>query len=187
MRRSGSDQGADFDRWLDGELRAALNPQLGPGSRPAEARYAAVSRSRGERATPIRLGIAATLGAKALAGGAVVALAAGAAGAATTHSANPAAWGRHVAQAVEQCTAPGVNVGRCVSAIAQEHGEQVRAQHSQAAEKQASPEPAASARPGERAGQENGQPKGNGNGASQSSPAAAAHDDHGHGKPSPRP
>jgi hypothetical protein len=194
MTRSASDQGADFDRWLDGELRAALNPQLGPWPRPAEARYAAISRSTGrERATPIRFGIAATLGAKALVGGAVLALAAGVAGAATTQSANPATWGRYVSEAVVRCKAPDVNLGRCISAIAQEHGEQVRAQHSEAAEKQASPEPAGGARPGQREGQANDQVKGSGNasgqarGASQPSPAAGANDDHGHGKPSPHP
>src|SRR5690348_10721063 len=133
MRPMGSEPGADFDRWLRGRLRVALDAEVRPP--PVEARYTAVSRQRGGRVTPIRFSITAALGAKALIGGAVVALAAGAAGAATTGSMSPSNWGQHVRQVVEQCRAADANVGRCVSAIAQEHGEQVRAQHSEAAEK----------------------------------------------------
>jgi hypothetical protein len=144
---------------------------------------------------PIRFSIPAALGAKALIGSAVVALAAGTAGTVMTGSVNPAAWGQHVSEAVEACKAKDVNVGRCVSAIAQEHGEAVRAQHSEAVENGKSPEP------GQREGQET--PKSSnkgGNGAAASaghgqgqaeghqtpapSPSASAHGD-GHGKPSP--
>jgi hypothetical protein len=201
MTPTGSEPGADFDRWLRRQLRAALDPELGPRPHPAGARYTAASRQTGgNRVTPIRFSITAALGAKALVGSAVVALAAGAAaGTVTTGSVNPTNWGQHVAAAVEQCRAADVDVGRCVSAIAQEHGEQVRARHSEAVENAtASPSPASpSPKPGQREGQETGQPSKGGNGAAASdghattpptpTPAATPHDDHGHGKPSPQP
>jgi hypothetical protein len=194
MTPTGSEPGSDFDRWLRGQLRVALRSEIGP--MPAEARYAAASRGRGGRVTPLRFGISAAFGAKALVGGAVVALAAGAAGAVTTGSMSPVAWGRHVSEVVEQCRAAEVNVGRCVSALAQEHGEQVRAQHSEAVEKTgASPSP--SAKPGQREGQENGQAsKAGGNGAAASDGHGQGHaaatpspmaTDHGHGRPSTHP
>lgn len=164
MTRTGSEPG-DFDRWLRQQLRSALDPELGPRPHPADARYATASRERGGSLTPLRFSISAALGAKALAGGAVVALAAGAAGTVATGSVNPTNWGQHIVQVVQQCKAANVNVGRCVSAIAQEHGEQVRAQHSEAVENAAaSPSP----KPGQRQGQENGQPPKGGNGASAS-------------------
>src|SRR5215472_5813769 len=149
MTRTGSEPGADFDRWLHLQLRSALDPELGSGPHPAAARYATASRDKGGRVIPLRLSISAALGAKVLAGGAVVALAAGAAGAVTTGSVNPVNWGQHVSDAVEQCKAADANVGRCISPIAQEHGEQVRAQHSEAVEKST-----ASPKPGQREGQE---------------------------------
>jgi len=191
MRPIGSEPGADFDRWLRGRLRVALDAELRPP--PVEARYAAASRQRGGRVIPIRFGITAALGAKAVIGGAVVALAAGAAGAAATGSMSPATWGQHVREAVEQCRAADVNVGRCVSAIAREHGPQVRGQHSEAVENAtASPSPM----PGQREGQVNGQSHAGGSGASsngqgqgqdkgQSQSQSQSHDDHGHGRPSP--
>src|SRR5215831_9292031 len=133
MTRTGTEPG-DFDRWLHRQLRVALEPERGPRPHPADARYAAVARRTGGRVVPIRFSIPAALGAKALIGSAVVALAAGTAGTVMTGSVNPAAWGQHVSEAVEACKAKDVNVGRCVSAIAQEHGEAVRAQHSEAVE-----------------------------------------------------
>lgn len=190
MTPMGSEPSADFDRWLRGRLSAALDSELGPP--PAVARYAAASRLRGGRLIPIRFSVTAALAAKALAGGAVVALAASAAGVVTTGSMSPASWGRHVSEVVEQCKAADANVGRCVSAIAQEHGEQVRAQHSEAAEK-ATASPSPSAKPGQREGQENGQSNAGGNsgannqGQAQGQSQGQSHDDHGHGKPSPHP
>jgi hypothetical protein len=198
MTPMGSEPDADFDRWLRRQLRDALDAVPGPRPHPAGARYTgAFPQTGGRRVTPIRFSITAALGAKALVGGAVVALAAGAAGTATTGSMNPVNWGQQVVQAVERCKAADVNVGKCVSAIAREHGEQVRAQHSEAVENAtASPSP----KPGQREGQETGQSSNaGGNGAAASAghgqahaaapptPAAASHDDHGHGKPSPRP
>jgi hypothetical protein len=190
MTRTGSEPGADFDRWLRLQLRSALDPELGPGPHPASARYATVSRDRGGRVIPLRFSISAALGIKALAGSAAIALAAGAAGAVTTGSVNPANWGQHVVQAVEQCKAADANVGRCVSAIAQEHGEQVRAQHSEALEGATStPSP----KPGQHEGQENGNAQGQGNGASQAggdsqgSGNSQAHGSHGQGKSTQHP
>jgi hypothetical protein len=194
MTPMGSDPGADFDRWLRRQLIVALEPERGPRPHPAGARYTALSRRTGGRMTPFRFSIPAALGVKALIGGAAVALAAGATGTVMTGSVNPTTWGQHVSEAVEQCKAADVNVGKCVSAIAQEHGEQVRAQHSEDAEKDAAASP--SPKPGQREGQETGQSSRGGNGAAASdghahttspSPTAAAHDDHGHGKPSPHP
>lgn len=204
MTRTGSEPGADFDRWLRLQLRSALDPELGPRPHPAAARYAIASRDKRGRVIPLRLSISAALGAKVLAGGAVVALAAGAAGAVTTGSVNPVNWGQHVSEAVEQCKAADANVGRCVSAIAQEHGEQVRAQHSEAVENAtASPSP----KPGQREGQENGQGSNSsaqghntngpgtgtsGQGAGSSSQGTTdsqgdGHGDRGQAKPSPHP
>jgi hypothetical protein len=203
MTPTGGEPSADFDRWLRRQLRAALDPELGPQPHPAGARYTAASRQTGDRrVTPIRFSITAALAAKALAGSAVVALAAGAAaGTVTTGSVNPTNWGQHVAQAVEQCRAADHDVGRCVSAIAQEHGELVRARNGEAVRNQtASPSPATpSSKPGQREGQETGQSSKGGNGAAASdghghghattppTPAPTPHDDHGHGKPSPQP
>src|SRR5215472_2167179 len=115
MTRTGSEPGADFDRWLRLQLRSALDPELGLRPHPADARYATASRDRGGRVIPLRFSISAALVTKALAGGAAVALAAGAAGAVTTGSVNPANWGKHISEAVEQCKAADTNVGRCVS------------------------------------------------------------------------
>lgn len=209
MTPMGSDPGADFDRWLGGQLRTALDPELGTVPRPAEARYRIAPRHQGGRVTPIRLGIGAALGAKSLLGGAIVALAAGAAaGTASTHSANPVSWGQHVVQVVAQCKAADTNVGRCVSAFARQHGDQVSAQHSQSTNHtSASPSP----KPGQRPGQENGQaPRGAGSdngqagaqgqgqsGAQGQNQAPAqntggqvgngSNGDHGHGRPSAHP
>ena len=133
---------------------------------------------------PVRFSISAALAAKALAGSAAVALAASLAGAVTTHSVNPANWGQHVAEAVEQCKAADANVGKCVSAIAQEHGEQVRAQHSEAAEKAAaSPSP----KPGQREGQGTGQATGHGSTQGGTPATPPGHGGHGQGKPTPQP
>jgi len=194
MTSKGSDPGAEFDRWLRLQLRSALDPERGPRPHPADARYSAASRQTGGRVTPFRFSIAA-LGAKALAGSAAIALAAGAAGTVMTGSVNPTAWGQHISEAVEACKAKDVKVGECISDIAQEHGEQVRAQHSEAAEKAtASPSP----KPGQREGQESAGSSKGGNGATASSGHAQGHDttpsaspaapaDHGHGRPSPHP
>src|SRR5215467_8082941 len=119
MTPTGREPGADFDRWLRLQLRSALDPELGPRPHPAAARYAAVSRERGGRLIPVRFSISAALATKAVAGAGAVALAASLAGAVTTHSANPAAWGQRVSEMVETCkAAPDANVGRCVSDFA---------------------------------------------------------------------
>jgi hypothetical protein len=149
----------------------------------------------------IRSSIAAAFGTKAVIGGAVVAMAAGAAaGTATTGSANPVRWGQHVVEVVESCKQAvrtdkvAGSVGECVSDIAQEHGEQVRAQHSEAVEK-GSPSP----KPGQREGQEaspepSGATKVPGNtaashGHDQGTPSPSPDASHGagHGHPAPTP
>ena len=190
MTTTGSDHGADFDRWLSRQLHLVLDMEQGSRPRPADARYSATSRRSGGGVGAIRSSVVAAIGLKAAVGGAVVALAAGAAaGTVATGSVNPVNWGQHIVQVVEQCKARQVNVGRCVSAVAQEHGEQVRAAHSDAAE-HASPSP----KPGRRVGQEGGQSNGAGNagagasagqGLGQSQDQGAGNQsDHGKGKPS---
>jgi hypothetical protein len=181
MTPKGREPGADFDRWLQQQLRSALDPELGPRPHPAYARYAAVSRKRGGRVIPVRFSISAALAAKAVAGAGAVALAASLAGAVTTHSANPATWGQRVSEFVETCKAPpDGNVGRCVSDFAQQHGTQVRDQHSEAVERaNASPSP----KPGQREGSENAQGQGNSRGNAQGNNSNAQ----GRNAPSPSP
>jgi hypothetical protein len=140
----------------------------------------------------IRSSIMAALGVKAAVGGAIVALAAGAATAtAATGSANPVNWGQHIVQVVKGCKQQHAQVGECVSDVAQEHGEQVRAQHSEAAEKAtATPSP----KPGQREGQESSPSTthgaaaashGQGQGGPPANPGAAGN--HGHDRPTPIP
>jgi len=151
----GSDDDTGFDRWLGRQLRQRLDQEQGPRPSPAEARYSVAARRGGTSFMAIRSSIVAALGAKTAAGGAVVALAAGAAaGTAATHSANPVNWGQHVVQVVHGCKAQDqTHIGPCVSTAAQEHGEQVRSQHGDAArDATASPSP----KPGNREGQESG-------------------------------
>jgi hypothetical protein len=181
MTPTGREPGADFDRWLHLQMRSALDPEVGPSPHPGYARYAAVSRRRGGRLAPVRFSISAALAAKAVAGAGAVALAASLAGAVSTHSANPAAWGQRVSEMVETCkAAPNTNVGRCVSDFAQGHGPQVRAEHSEAAENAtASPGP----KSGQREGQENGQGQGNSRGNAQGNNSNAQ----GRNVPSPSP
>jgi hypothetical protein len=204
---SGGDRDAEFDGWLSRQLHLTLDAERGPRPRPADARYGAASRTGGSRLNAIRSSMMAAVGAKAALGGAVVALAAGAtAGTAATGSANPVNWGQHVVQVVQGCrqaargggSATGSHgIGDCVSDVAQQHGEQVRAQHSEAAEHaKASPSPTQ----GQRVGQQSSpSPTGNGaadasHGRGQSGPpaspgAAGSHGDgnHGHGQPTPTP
>jgi len=191
MTRTGSEPG-DFDRWLHRQLCVALEPERGPRPHPADARYAAVARRTGGQAILTRSSIPAALGAKALVGGAVVALAAGTAGTVMTGSVNPANWGQHVSEAVETC-AKDVNVGRCVSAFAQEHGEAVRAQHSEAVENGKSPEPSqregqetprSSNKGGNGAAASAGHSQGQAQGHETPAPSPSA-SDHGHARPSP--
>ena len=194
MTSTGGEPGADFDRWLRRQLCAALDPELGPRPHPGTARYATASRRARDGVTPFRFSIPAALGAKALLGGAIVALAAGTAGTVMTGSVNPTTWGQHISEFVEQCKARDVNVGECVSDMARTHGQQVRAQHSEAVENAS-----ASPKPGQREGQDNNSARGgsgaaasNGHGQSQghdsASPSPTPSDrGHGHGKPSPNP
>jgi hypothetical protein len=66
-----------------------------------------------------------------------------AAAAATTHSANPATWGRTVTDAVASCKGQlgdgQHGIGQCVSAVARKHGQDQRAAHSQAGGDEAQP------------------------------------------------
>ena len=136
----------------------------------------------------VRSSVVAALGAKVVAGGAVAALAAGGATAAiaATGSLSPVNWGQHVVQAVERCKVelrgtqatggghPDRGIGRCVSAVAREHGQQQRDQHASPSAQAVGPTPGAE--PGKHLGQiKNGSlpasvatPPGHGKGQSQS-------------------
>ena len=114
----------DFDRWLEQELGRNLAPIGSRPARPGPARYQA---SRVGGLTFPRK-VAASLAAP------TVALAAGgaAAAAASTGSVNPQVWGQRVEAAVASCKAElqgQHGIGACVSAIARQHGAQMRTQH----------------------------------------------------------
>jgi len=156
-------QDRDFEDWLSRQTHLALESERGPRPRPDQARYRNASMSRGRVDVMTIKGIGAALGLNAVAGGAAIVLAAGAAaGTMATGSMNPVNWGQRISETVVQCKqqveAKGQprNVGQCVSAIAKQHGEQIRQQHAESAEGMGEPRPSTGAKPGERRGQMNG-------------------------------
>ncbi|MHB8572572.1 MAG: hypothetical protein ACYDAY_06400 [Candidatus Dormibacteria bacterium] len=110
----------EFERQVEDQLHRALDPIVDLPSRVSEARYSRLGRT----SSPARRLRWAML--PAAAGAALVATGALAASA-VTHSANPAAWGQHVAAAVTTCRldlGPGqAGIGGCVSAFARENPE----------------------------------------------------------------
>src|SRR5579875_1811594 len=157
MSTTGSGEQDDFEGWLERELRRTLGPVRGPSPRASQAAFRAVSRGRGGTLMAIKSGILASVTGKAAAGIAALAVATGGgavAAVAATGSANPAAWGQAVVQAVQGCkqqvgdnAAAGKgtwNVGRCVSAFARQHGERERLAHAGSV---SSPAPATPASP----------------------------------------
>jgi hypothetical protein len=118
----------DFESELERELHRILDPIA---AAPIPLRRAPSSGGIMKR---LLGGAGAALGVKLLTGIAVAASAAVIAGAATevavTGSLNPVTWGQHVTQAVQSCKdtlrASGTRgIGPCVSAIANQHGQQV--------------------------------------------------------------
>lgn len=100
------------DSWLEAGLKEALDPIVGEPARPGMARYALLAPGSAWRSrTAMAGGIAASL-----------TLASALAAAAATGSANPAAWGQRVSEAVETCKADlgsgQHGIGSCISVIA---------------------------------------------------------------------
>jgi hypothetical protein len=212
MTSMGGDR-ADFEEWLGQQFTRTLGSERGTRPRPAEARYAGASLTKGRSFAAIRSSTLATLSAKAMAAGVAAALAAGSAVAATaaTGTVNPVNWGQHVVQAVEHCRtvvpaggdagagdAPS-GIGQCVSAAARQHGQEQHAMHATGAAEHPSAAPRPSALPGKRLGQvKNGSSSGNGSASSarsaahgqghKSEPGSATNTDgsgHGQGQPTP--
>jgi hypothetical protein len=141
----------DFENELERELHRILDPIA---AAPIPLRRAPSSGGIMKR---LLGGVGAALSLKLLTGIAVAAAAVVVAGAATevavTGSLNPTNWGEHVTQAVQTCKdtlrASGTRgIGPCVSAVANQHGEQTSDNHKSSKAREN--------------GQDNG--KGNGNG-----------------------
>ena len=198
---STGDSRPDFDEWLTRQFSLTLGPERGPRAHPADAAYAAASRTRAGRLPAARSGILAPFSAKAVVGAVAAALATGGAVAAlATGSVQPATWGQHVVQTVRDCqagrTAPGTSargIGQCVSAVAGQHGGQQRARHTSASPTATPGSP--SPLPGKRLGQtqngppaskgKKGNPPGHGQGSAPANAAGAAHGHGSQGQPTP--
>jgi hypothetical protein len=119
---------SDFDSWLEAELHRHFassrdRSQLGMSRRASGLSGARKVRVRSRVSTlPLAGRVALALAAATVGLGAVSAAAA----TAVTHSANPAAWGQQVREAVQDCKQNlGVahhGIGDCVSAFARQHG-----------------------------------------------------------------
>ena len=152
----------------------------------------------------IRPGVLGSLMSKGAVGLVAAALAVGGGGAviaaAATGSANPMHWGQQVREAVETCkaqfgdadhsqsdafrdahpTSGPRNVGQCVSAFAQTHGDQQQATHGEKRESGSTPTPTPTGH-----GQ-SGASHTQGSDASQDRSANSSEHSSGHGKPSPK-
>jgi hypothetical protein len=143
----------DFESELELELHRILDPIA---AAPIPLRRAPSSGGIMKR---LLGGVGAALSLKLLTGIAVAAAAVVVAGAATevavTGSLNPTNWGEHVTQAVQTCKdtlrASGTRgIGPCVSAVANQHGEQTSDNHKSSKAREN--------------GQDNGKDNGKGNG-----------------------
>jgi hypothetical protein len=146
---------SDFESELEQELHRVLDPIV---TGPIPTRRALATGGWRRR---LLGGAGAALTVKVLTGIAVAAAAVTIAGAATevatTGSLNPLVWGQHVKQTVAQCKdtlrASGTRgIGKCVSAIANQHGSSKDHQK-------------ASPKPKDNNGGNNGKDKGNGHGS----------------------
>jgi hypothetical protein len=135
---SGPPGDADFEGWLERELRRAVASE--PGQSPL-ASQAAYGRARRPARRLAALGaggvLAVALSAVALGGSAVAAMATG--------SPNPVSWGQRVVQAVHDCQEQGaggpLGVGRCVDALSRQHGPTQSGDPGAAASPSAEPSP----------------------------------------------
>ena len=136
MTTEGQDPG--FENWLEQQLQGTTGQQVGPHPQPAQAAYHHAFLSGGISMTGTS-GALAALGGKAAAIATAAVLAAGVGGATAatqlTGSTNPDTWGKTVTAAVTTCKDKAAQenthgIGQCVSAVASQHGQQERDQHS---------------------------------------------------------
>jgi hypothetical protein len=138
MRSDGAD-GFDLDELLERELRRHVAGLRAPSPRADQAAYRAVATTGGKR-MPLLSSLTAFASSKAAVGLATAALVVGGgsvAAAAATGSANPSDWGKTVTAAVASCKAKlGADqhgIGRCVSAVASQKGQEERSEQASAA------------------------------------------------------
>jgi hypothetical protein len=144
----------DFDAFLERELRRRVGNLRGPSPHVRQAAYRAVALRR-RKSMPVVPSLLAGASSKLAVGLATAALAIGggtvAAAAASTHSADPTAWGSVVGDAVTSCRdqlgAGEHGIGQCVSAVARKHGEAQRAAHAAQPENAAAAHPSATDQP----------------------------------------
>jgi hypothetical protein len=137
--------GDGFDRWLEQQLQNEAARAGGPSPAPSQAQYHAAYLQGGLHMTFLAKAVS-VVSTKGAAGLVVALLAVGAAGvaaeAAVTGSADPTVWGQTVVKQVDACkkalNAAHGGIGQCVSAVANTHGETVRAEHSDQAGSHAS-------------------------------------------------
>lgn len=130
-----SGNGLGFDGLLEKELHRQVGGLSGPSSQVTKSAYHAAF-LQGETMTHLS-SLTALASSKAAAGLAVAGLAVGgvsAAAAVGTGSPNPAVWGKTVVAAVATCKADVLKagdhgIGQCVSKVAKEKGDAVRAAH----------------------------------------------------------
>jgi hypothetical protein len=137
------DGGLDFDTLLEHELRRRVGRLRGPSPAVHQAAYHAGA-TGGKTTMVSSLTAAATSKiAVGLAAATALVVAGGSAAAAASHSGNPAAWGRTVTEAVAACKsqlgAGEHGIGQCVSAVARQHGQSQRDEHSADRDQQAQP------------------------------------------------
>jgi hypothetical protein len=130
--------GEDNDRWIEAGLTASFH-RLDLGPPPRDARYHSIRAHRSTKRMSLLAGLPALLTTKAVAAAFAVTLAAAggvAVKAATTGNPNPLSWGATVTTQVQTCKAAlgatAHGIGRCVSATAQQDGEQHRVAHAPA-------------------------------------------------------
>jgi hypothetical protein len=128
--------GEDNDRWIETGLTASFH-RLDLGPPPRDALYHSIRAHRSTKRMSLLAGVPALLTTKAAAAALVVALTAAggvAVKAAATGNPNPLSWGSVVTTQVHTCkaglAAPAHGVGLCVSATAQQNGQQHRTAHS---------------------------------------------------------
>ena len=133
--------GDEFEGWLEQQLQGALQAHAGPSPLATQATYHAAALTGGIGGVSTFSTITAAVTSKAAAGIATAALVVGGGGAvaatAATGSTDPGVWGQTVTQAVTQCKSELQDgqhgIGQCVSAVASQHGQQERDQHSASA------------------------------------------------------
>lgn len=130
--------GEDNDRWIETGLTASFH-RLDLGPPPRDARYQSIRAHRSTKHMSLLAGLPALLTTKVAAAAFAVGLTAVggvAVKAATTGNPNPLSWGATVTTQVQTCkaglTANAHGIGQCVSATAQQNGQQHRTAHTPA-------------------------------------------------------